>query len=533
MRGVDASQPALRALRRPAVLVPLLVTLGAALWMHAAPADELARTLPTEDAYYALSVARQAALGNGITADGIHETNGFQPLWVALNVPLYALAGGDRITGLRLSQLLSTGLWLAFVVLLALQARALVRRHGGEGATAAAAAAIVAAGSVSIFRLFHNGLETGVVLVALAAAVLVLDRWERWTARRVVLAGLLLGAAAWARLDAVAFAIAFAAVAVVRAWRAHDLRQAIPTLAACALAALVLSPWLAYNVSLDGSPMPSSGKAEGAHVDVGHNIDSGLRAVSAWAAPPLLRPSMHFTDVPVSEVLAVIAIALTLLAVRYVRRRRREPLGHGTVALALFTAFLVGWYVFNFGPWWFMERYLAPVLLLTVPFVASALELSRPRPRALAWVAGVVLVANVPLLAVLASGPTWPPPAWSARDSNLGTHTNLNYEDQLAWVREHVSPDCVVGAYETGTLLYFRDRTVNLDGKVDHEALEARMAGRAPDYVDERGVDVMVDIRSGIDRGLRGRRDRWRLVEMQWRYEAWVRTRREAACLRG
>ena len=100
-------------------------------------------------------------------------------------------------------------------------------------------------------------------------------------------------------------------------------------------------------------------------------------------------------------------------------------------------------------------------------------------------------------------------------------------------MRERVAPDCVVGAYETGTLLYFRDRTVNLDGKVDHEALAERMAGRAPDYVDERGVDVMVDIRSGIERGLRGNFDRWRLLEHQWRYEAWVRTRREAACLEG
>ena len=40
--------------------------------------------------------------------------------------------------------------------------------------------------------------------------------------------------------------------------------------------------------------------------------------------------------------------------------------------------------------------------------------------------------------------------------------------------RDHVAPGCVVGAYETGTLVYFRDRSVNLDGKVDHDALEAR-----------------------------------------------------------
>ena len=526
-----ASAPAARSrplagLRRPAVLVPLLVTLAAAAWMHAAPADQLARTLPTEDAYYALSAARHVALGDGITADGVHDTNGFQPLWVALNVPLYVIAGGDRIAGLRLSQILSTLLWLAFVVLIALQARALARRHGAEGSVAAAAAALVAAGSVGIFRLFHNGLETGTVLVALAAAVLVLDRWEgRWTARRVALAGLLLGAVAWARLDEVVFVAAFGAVAVLRT-------RSLAPLAACALAALLLSPWLAWNVSLDGSPMPSSGKAESAGVDISRNLDAAVRAAGAWSAPPLLRPSMHAGAIPAIELLCAVAVLLVLGAAWRVRRRRSAPLGQGTVALIACCGFLLAWYVLNFGPFWFMERYLAPLLLLTVPFLATAFELSRPRPRALGVLAAVVLVANVPILAVLAGGPGWPPPAWAARDSNLGTHPNLNHLDQYAWVRANVAPGCVVGAYEAGTLVYFRDGVVNLDGKVDHDALAAREAGRSPAYVDARRVDVMVDIVSGIDRGLKGRRDGWRLVEAGWRYEAWVRRASEARCLR-
>jgi hypothetical protein len=521
----------LAALRRPAVLVVLAVTLVSAAVMHFAPADTLPRVLPTEDAFYALSVSRHAAIGDGITADGVRDTNGFQPLWVALNVPLYAIAGGDRYLGLRLSQWLGTLLFIAFVALIALLARALVRRHGGEGAIAAAAAAIVAAGSVSIFRLFHNGLETGVTLVALAAAVLLLDRWERWTPRRVLLAGLLLGALVWARIDEVAFVAAFGAVATFRA--RHRLRDAAGPLAACAVAALLLTPWLAWNIHLDGSPMPSSGKAESANVDAVVNAGAALRALGAWSAPPLLRPSLHDDAMILSYVLAAVALLLTLGAARYVLRRRREPLGSGTLALMLFSGFLVYWYIARFGPWWFLERYLSPLLLLTIPFLASALELSRPRRRAIPVLAAVVLVANVPLFAVLAGGPSWPPPAWAARETNLGTHTNLNYEEQYAWVRAHVRPQCVVGAYETGTLIYFRDRTVNLDGKVDHAALEARMAGTAPEYVDRRRVDVMMDIPSGIDRGLRGHLDQWRLVEAQWRYEAYVRSSREAACLKG
>ncbi len=513
-------------LRRAVVLLPIAVTLLAGLWMHAAPADQLARTLPTEDAYYVLAVARHAGIGDGITADGRVDTNGFQPLWAVVNTPLYAIAGGDRITGLRLSQLLSTALWLAFLALLALSARDLARRHGGDGRVAAAAALILAGGAVSVFRLFHNGLETGLTLVLLAGAVLLLDRWDdAWTPRRVALGGLLLGLLALGRVDEVLFVMAFGAVAVVR-WR----RRALAPLIACAIAALVLSPWIAWNLSLDGSPMPSSGKAESSGVDIPHNLDSALRAAGGWSLPAILRPSMHYTDVPVSEVLSVLALALVVVAVVFVRRRRRAPLGAGTTALLVFLGAIALFYVTRFGPWWFMERYLAPMLLLTIPWLATALELRRPSPRALPALVAIVLAANVPILVVLASGDDTPP-AWAARDSNLGAHPNLNVTEQLAWIDDHVSPSCTVGAFETGTLLYFRPRSVNLDGKVDHDALEARLDGRSPDYVDERGVDVMVDIESGPPRGLRA--GEFTKVEDMGRYEAWVRNGREGTCLTG
>ncbi len=54
-----------------------------------------------DDGYYALSVARNIALGNGITIDGSVPTNGFQPLFVFLSAPAFFMAGGDRVLGIR------------------------------------------------------------------------------------------------------------------------------------------------------------------------------------------------------------------------------------------------------------------------------------------------------------------------------------------------------------------------------------------------------------------------------------------------
>jgi hypothetical protein len=88
-----------------------------------------------------------------------------------------------------------------------------------------------------------------------------------------------------------------------------------------------------------------------------------------------------------------------------------------------------------------------------------------------------------------------------------------------------------MGGFESGTLGYFRDRVVNLDGKVDPDALAAELAGRTPAFVRARDVSVMVDIPSGIARATRGRpRGEWRRVMALGRFRVWVRADRRG-CL--
>jgi hypothetical protein len=63
----------------------------------------------------------------------------------------------------------------------------------------------------------------------------------------------------------------------------------------------------------------------------------------------------------------------------------------------------------------------------------------------------------------------------------------------VRWIADNVDSDGWVGAIQTGTLGFFHDRTVNLDGKVNPEALLARRAGEIPSYVAERPIDYLVD----------------------------------------
>jgi hypothetical protein len=341
----------------------------------------------------------------------------------------------------------------------------------------------------------------------------------------------LLAALVYARLDAVAFVAALGAAAL---WRARGDRRALIALwVACAVAAVALVPWLLRDLSIDHHLVPTSGRAESLVLFPVQNRDSMLRALGAWALTPFFRPSMRTIDYPWQELIACGAIAVVAAAAWVLRRPARRA-GPGTLALALYVAFLAVYYTLESGAWWFDDRYLAPAVLLSVPLLAAAAEKrlnGRAQRAAPAVLAAAVLVANAPLLAVLVAAPRTPP-AWATPLGNLGTHPNVNYDPQTTWALAHVRPQCTMGGYESGTLGYFRDRVINLDGKVDAAALAARLAGRSPAFVRAHDISVMVDIPSGIARATRGRPPgEWRHIRSLGRYEVWARSDR-LGCLR-
>ena len=63
----------------------------------------------------------------------------------------------------------------------------------------------------------------------------------------------------------------------------------------------------------------------------------------------------------------------------------------------------------------------------------------------------------------------------------------------VEWVEENVPDDTWVAAAQTGTLGYFHDRTINLDGKVNPAALHARIFGRARAYLLDTPATYVVD----------------------------------------
>jgi hypothetical protein len=134
---------------------------------------------------------------------------------------------------------------------------------------------------------------------------------------------------------------------------------------------------------------------------------------------------------------------------------------------------LVVWYTLSSSADHFYGRYFAPLVLVSLTVLGALGSWAYPQYPRLTRV-GLVLIA----LPLFISAPL--------RYFGLVFPGSPHYHNQLALVQEHVPVHSYVGAFQSGTLGYFRDRVVNLDGKVNPEALRYR--SNMQDYLDKRNI---------------------------------------------
>ena len=422
---------------------------------------------PTEDGYFMLTMGRNVALGHGLSvAGGEMPTNGTQPLTTFVWALGYLLVGPEREPGVVLAQVLQivAAAWCAFGIY------RLGRRVWGDASWKAWLASAVWFASPVVMPHTMNCLETGFyACVATWIAWLFLHEEHEWSVRRVIGFGFALGVCFWIRNDA---AFLILAICLVDLWRGR--RERLPRILAYGtISVLVASPWLIFNYTQFGHLMPVSGRAEAL---TGHLNIAGVPIV-------LAEYLMAFVAIPhsISEHPAVVGIAsagvvVTALWLWRARERFDATQRRFVGMAAIYVVGLSGFYGLYFGAAWFLPRYFAPtspllVLATVAGFAAVWAKLEARatlRPK-LAVLAALGVSAIVTLLA-------WR--QWAQGDR----HAHFQV---VAWVDEHVGEDEWVGAIQTGTLGFFHDRTVNLDGKVNIAAYEALVAGREGEYVVE------------------------------------------------
>ena len=437
----------------------------------------------SEDGYYSLAVARSMAAGHGMTIDGVTLTNGIQPLLTIIQAGLFWLAHGNDLLALRLVLILYWLLSLGTGALLGWVAAMALPDPAGR-ATRALTTALVYLGASYLFLHHFNGLETGLLLFLLAAA------WryqqagaaESWPG--LALFGALLGLAVLARIDA-SFLVVCLAIAELWRWRRRSLIRGLGRAALLgAMALLVSAPWWTYNILVFGSPMPISGTATQSWAIDGFRFGWFLWGLAMGTFPWVFGGEAEGTLLNIIR-LPLYAGGLWLLWRVY----RRLPAETRDFALALVAAvILLGFYYWLSSiAYWFYSRYLTPAALpAALGLGLAAAELLQRRPRALAWLAPLLLVPVI-TLAVL---------AWSGK----GIYGTIMFWDQVLLVRESVPATDTVAAGQSGTLNFFRPHTVNMDGKVNPEVFAYR--GHLWDYLAKRDIHWFVDWPNYVQRVL-------------------------------
>lgn len=446
----------------------------------------------TEDGYYALSVARHLAAGHGLTIDGVHLTNGFQPLFTILEAGAFRIAGDDEVLAMRLVMALGWAFHIAGAIVVAALARdAWPARHGAaEAELRPWVAAFLYLAAPLMLNHAYNGLETGctIFFYALAARWMQTDRDRTWLGLAGF--GAILGLLVLARIDAGFVAAALGINELRRAWKGGMVHLIARGAVLGGTALLVSSPWWLYNTIYFGSPMPTSGAAQQAW-----GLEWLRLEHAEWALRLVLVPwifaGAHESDLSLDMPIPFDPGYMTLTAIGFVRTlcllggalvlwraarqgAFRRDLAAATPAEAATTrrtlefvacfglgfAALIAYYTFSFVAYWFYYRYFAPVALVAfvvVPVLVarglSGLELRRPA----AAIAGLLVLQIAAYVAFALEG--------------RGLGGNTVYHDQVALVRENVPETALVAAGQAGTLGFFRTGVVNTDGKVNREAL--------------------------------------------------------------
>jgi hypothetical protein len=477
--------------RVPRVLVCILLLAGLILRLAAFLNQDgrLTGMFPTEDGYLTLTIARNIAIGLGMsTAAGTLPTNGTQPLVTLLWAVGYWAVGGDKVLGI----VVVLAMELVISCLTAWVLYRLGRRLLSEYPSGAAISALAAGmwfANPFYTRHAMNCLETGAnALAVVMVAHVFISTWrqgaERWSITRCVELGALMGLAFWVRNDGCFLVLAGCLTRWLAGYRPTSsafARRTLETVVMGGTALAVACPWLLFNRLHFGYLVPISGIAE---ARFGPGRDLGLLATVLGDYVLALVPVSTFywvvsppRAICIGEAM-VAAVSLVWLVRLYTRAG--SILRVFLSVVGLYALALIVFYGLYFGVPYFLTRFLFPLsAFLALLWSAAALGLwdvlRRHAPRLVCRIVSASFVAYCVAFNALAY-------------ATGGTDRFFNAVRHLEAL---VSKEAWIGGFQTGIVGYFHDRTINLDGKVNADALRARLDERLSTYIVNSRIDYV------------------------------------------
>lgn len=474
-------------------------------WIYSIDEASFLTHCAKDDSFYYFQIARNIARGLGPSFDGEELTNGLQPIWCAVLVPIFAWIEDPSLAA-RTGCALSLTFYCAAFLLFARLLRPLV---GPWPSALACSAALL---SEPMHRLGMAGMDFSLNLLLLLLSVAAFLRMGKrdlpLPARVPLLVGTTVGVFCIQRPDTCVIAILLTLPVLMRR---GGLRDSALLLAGSLLIAL---PYLGLSQWAFGAPMPVSGRLKtNTALSVIRETEAGLKGpietFGFGLRGPTLQPLQALiggrwsqplnTHVPASS----IALGLMLLLALVLRRRgpptRQSrnrivlPILVGAVIHLVIVAIFLFPYV-KYGNWYFSPQILAGTMLLA--FSLRGLALLLPA----AWIRAA---SGLACLGLLAGAGEYQLSAWSAPSPPADQVERVALEVSQ-WMRTELGPDARIGIFNAGRVAYYTDAcVVNLDGLVNtHQFAEDIWMYTGPEpfsnrffnYIVDKRLEYMVDV---------------------------------------
>ena len=453
------------------------ILLAAAILMIRACSMDLPRLLDrlaVDDTFLYLQIARNVAHGRGPTFDGLHATNGFQPLWLLATLPL-AIVFREPESFFRACLYLCAFLnMLTMWVLYGIG----FRLGGRTGALSLIGGFLWV---LTRWRPFLSGMETSLYLLIFAIFLRELLNDRTSASRLSVFGGLLI----LCRVDAVIFIIA-GFLAFKPSSKQAALRLIIPLI-------LVTAPYFIWNLVSFGSLLPVSGEVKSLY----HRQELGadylqIGHVTKTFSVYLPRAALSIADqfaTPFNRIcnkrFAPQALWFCFLSLGSVFLMRRGTL----VMLSLFGILHLFVMAASIGRFSVSVWYYAPLILLVL--IGAAIGISSLHR--------LFLRSYFPMTILLICCMTWFAmwTGWNSLDPVPEKWDLYQRRYRLAkWLNRHLPSDAIIGSWNSGHLAFFSERTVvNLDGLVNDSNYLRSLEKRRPvmEYIEKENIDYIVD----------------------------------------
>jgi len=463
------------------------------------PQEKLTERPYQDDGYYALTCGYQLAAGHGYSIDGIHPTNGVQPLIIPLYALFFQLSNFDKWLGVRLTFIL-VALLDSFCVYALYRLSHLLKRDSSPPKNKILRAEILA--PLLWAFLFQNlllnacGLETGLYGTLIISSLWCYTHLRRNEVHgipsgtiRWIFFGIVLGLMVLARIDGAIIVVCFAATDFFSRNIPFS-KKILPSVIFCSVALLISSPWWIYNYSAFGSIMPISGQSEALGADRLTSFIAGIRAIDFILLTVIYIP---YKMGDAFNVLLLLFFANVMFAAnrqyRIFNELKQQFFLLPLVPLLIGSAILVIFYVGFFGAPFFLGRYFHPLRILWLLFLSMSVpilirHIIQFYHKFSFYRKPILIVSSMMFLGAAAFNITSYILNFTTTKSSQAYHFG-------SWALSH--PEEKIGLSSSGTAEFMADNIVNLDGKVNFEALKARKQNTLGEYIVRSGITILTD----------------------------------------